>query len=101
MASGELCTEGIVKDILASGTSLPKAWLMIGKTLYTPYLPPPTSTSSKAKMKMLRLYSEEDLARCPLDKWGILDPGTHRRELGKEEEPREDGAHLTVSMTLC
>jgi 5-formyltetrahydrofolate cyclo-ligase len=42
-------------------------------------------------MKMLRLYSEEDLAHCPLDKWGILDPGTHRRELGKESEPREDG----------
>jgi 5-formyltetrahydrofolate cyclo-ligase len=40
---------------------------------------------------MLRLYSEEDLAHCPLDKWGILDPGTHRRELGKESEPREDG----------
>jgi 5-formyltetrahydrofolate cyclo-ligase len=43
-------------------------------------------------MKMLRLYSEEDLARCPLDKWGILDPGTHRREPGKEAELREDGA---------
>lgn len=42
-------------------------------------------------MKMLRLYSEEDLAQCPLDKWGILDPGTHRRELGKEREVREDG----------
>jgi 5-formyltetrahydrofolate cyclo-ligase len=40
---------------------------------------------------MLRLYSEEDLAHCPLDKWGILDPGTHRREVGKESEPREDG----------
>jgi 5-formyltetrahydrofolate cyclo-ligase len=42
-------------------------------------------------MKMLRLYSEEDLARCLLDKWGILDPGTHRREAGKEAEKREDG----------
>ena len=71
----------------------------IGKTLYTPYLPPPPPTSSssssttqpKAEMKMLRLYSEEDLAHCPLDKWGILDPGTHRREVGKESESREDG----------
>ena len=52
-------------------------------------------------MKMLRLYSEEDLARCPLDKWGILDPGTHRRELGKEQETREDGTyspHLLIFM---
>lgn len=40
---------------------------------------------------MLRLYSEDDLARCPLDKWGILDPGTHRREQGLESEAREDG----------
>ena len=48
-------------------------------------------------MKMLRLYSEEDLAGCPLDKWGILDPGTHRREVGKEHEAREDGAVLVLS----
>lgn len=39
---------------------------------------------------MLRLYSQEDLRRCPLDKWGIMDPGTHRREEGKEMEERED-----------
>lgn len=45
----------------------------------------------KAEMKMLRLYSQEDLKRCPLDKWGILDPGTRRREAGREEERREDG----------
>jgi 5-formyltetrahydrofolate cyclo-ligase len=74
---------------------------MIGKRLYTPYLPPlsaSTDTPShdemtlpKAEMKMLRLYSEEDLARCPLDKWGILDPGTHRREEGLEDQSREDG----------
>lgn len=47
---------------------------------------------------MLCLYSEEDLARCPLDKWGILDPGTHRRELGKEQESREDGTHLPLTI---
>jgi len=93
MASEELRTDGIVKDLLASGMSFCETGLTIGKTLYTPYLPPPTSTSSKAEMKMLRLYSEEDLARCPLDKWGILDPGTHRRELGKEEDTREDGKY--------
>lgn len=44
-------------------------------------------------MKMLRLYSQEDLRHCPLDKWGILDPGTHRREAGKESEEREDGEY--------
>ena len=52
-------------------------------------------------MKMLRLYSVEDLARCPLDKWGILDPGTHRRELGKEQESREDGTCLLHSQTYA
>jgi 5-formyltetrahydrofolate cyclo-ligase len=73
---------------------------MKGKTLYTPYLPPAAGSSKgKAEMKMLRLYSEEDLSRCPLDKWGILDPGTHRRELGKEQEPREDGT--CVSFCCC
>lgn len=91
-----------------------------GKTLYTPYLPPPppkasaaevsassTATTSagsearpKAEMKMLRLYSTEDLHRCPLDKWGILDPGTHRREPGREAELREDGTWIvTVSVS--
>jgi len=49
---------------------------------------------------MLRLYSEEDLAHCPLDKWGILDPGTHRREVGKESEPREDGTSKYIHMTF-
>jgi 5-formyltetrahydrofolate cyclo-ligase len=93
MATGELRTNDVVKDILASGELWPKVMLMVGKTLYTPYLPPPApgSSSTKAEMKMLRLYSEEDLSRCPLDKWGILDPGTLRREVGKEQEAREDG----------
>jgi 5-formyltetrahydrofolate cyclo-ligase len=42
-------------------------------------------------MQMLRVYSQEDLKNCPLDKWGLLDPGAKRREPGKEEEEREDG----------
>jgi 5-formyltetrahydrofolate cyclo-ligase len=39
-------------------------------------------------MHMLRLYSPADLAGCPLDKWGILDPGTRRHDA---EGEREDG----------
>ena len=97
MANGELRTKGIVQDVLASGMYHLRACLTKGKTLYTPYLPPAVASSSKAEMKMLRLYSEEDLAGCPLDKWGILDPGTHRREVGKEHEAREDGAVLVLS----
>lgn len=42
-------------------------------------------------MKMLRLYSQEDIRCCPLDKWGILDPGTHRREEENKSEERADG----------
>jgi 5-formyltetrahydrofolate cyclo-ligase len=65
--------------------------------LYTPYLPAPnldtiTSLPGSGKpgnvMRMLRLYSQEDLAACPLDKWGILDPGEYRRDTG---EKRHDG----------
>jgi 5-formyltetrahydrofolate cyclo-ligase len=74
--------------------------LNIGVKLYTPYLPPPlltpaTSlssadprTSATSDMRMLRLYSRADLEACPLDKWGILDPGETRRDTG---EKREDG----------
>jgi hypothetical protein len=73
--------------------------------LYTPYIPAPsssptTSTSpipsgqtsniKQAEMKMLRLYSPEDLKNCPLDKWGILDPGLIRRDTITGEK-REDG----------
>lgn len=39
-------------------------------------------------MHMLRLYSPADLEACPLDKWGILDPGTRRYD---KDERREDG----------
>jgi 5-formyltetrahydrofolate cyclo-ligase len=43
-------------------------------------------------MRMLRLYSPEDMQRCPLDKWGILDPGEYRRDVPEEQhERREDG----------
>jgi 5-formyltetrahydrofolate cyclo-ligase len=39
-------------------------------------------------MDMLRLYSLADMHACPLDKWGILDPGLDRRDV---EGKREDG----------
>lgn len=45
-------------------------------------------------MDMLRLYSTADMEACPLDKWGILDPGTHRRDLQGE---REDGTLFSSS----
>ena len=37
-------------------------------------------------MDMLRLYSLQDMKACPLDKWGILDPGTGRRDAEGERE---------------
>jgi len=39
---------------------------------------------------MLRLYSTQDRNSCPLDKWGILDPGLNRRDTECEMR-REDG----------
>jgi len=61
------------------------------KALYTPYLPPSATIKGEPTppMDMLRLYNEADLAACPLDKWGILDPGTHRRDL--PDQSRENG----------
>lgn len=41
-------------------------------------------------MQMLRLYNKEDLNACPLDKWGIVDPGRTRKDVG-EETQRENG----------
>lgn len=45
-------------------------------------------------MHMLRLYNTADLEACPLDKWGILDPGETRRDPGHEGEKRQDGESL-------
>lgn len=69
------------------------------KALYTPYLPPAASQADQDTplMEMLRLYSPADLAGCPLDEWGILDPGTGRRDAGHEGERREDGALASAS----
>ncbi|WWC57491.1 5-formyltetrahydrofolate cyclo-ligase [Kwoniella dejecticola CBS 10117] len=85
MKHGELRTTGIVDHILKRGS-----------TLYTPFIPPPPSrnpeaqpSSSSQDMKMLRLYSPADLERCPLDKWGILDPGETRNDKDGSEK-RED-----------
>ncbi|WWD22622.1 5-formyltetrahydrofolate cyclo-ligase [Kwoniella shandongensis] len=95
MAHGELRTDGIVTHLLKRGTSL-----------YTPYLPFPAPTSSteshnptapaaatpkvEVDMKMLRLYSQADLEKCPLDKWGIVDPGEYRRDVAVDDSKRED-----------
>ncbi|KAK1921129.1 5-formyltetrahydrofolate cyclo-ligase [Papiliotrema laurentii] len=99
MQKGELRTTHIVQDLLSSG-----------KKLYTPYLPPAATASSdksiksdQAKtpktldedhepgsenplMEMLRLYTNEDLEQCPLDKWGILDPGLRRFDVDEQRE---------------
>ncbi|WVR03037.1 5-formyltetrahydrofolate cyclo-ligase [Kwoniella sp. DSM 27419] len=87
MGHGELRTTGIVDELLRRGTSL-----------YTPFIPPtPPKTQStdgvitpaaQPDMQMLRLYSPDDLNACPLDKWGILDPGLERRDV--RGETRED-----------
>lgn len=78
---------GICCSVSALATPLTTA----GKALYTPYLPPEANPDVQNVMHMLRLHSAEDLAACPLDKWGILDPGTMRRDVGHEGEAREDG----------
>jgi len=49
-----------------------------------------TAVEEQPGMRMLRLYSLRDLAKCPLDKWGIPDPGEARREV-EGEVMREDG----------
>jgi 5-formyltetrahydrofolate cyclo-ligase len=48
-------------------------------------------------MHMLRLYSVEDLDKCPTDKWGILDPGEERRDTG---EKRENGEYLHFNLNI-
>ncbi|WVQ82864.1 5-formyltetrahydrofolate cyclo-ligase [Cryptococcus sp. DSM 104549] len=89
MAKGELRTDQIVDHLLRRGSSL-----------YTPYIPaPPTHTHNPEApsrmspppdqdMRMLRLYSSTDLENCPLDKWGIVDPGLFRKDV--EKALRED-----------
>lgn len=88
MARGELRTTDIVADLLDKGSTLVMRKLTPGKALYTPYLPPSALTGEDNLMYMLRLYSPSDLAACPTDKWGILDPGTKRHDI---EGAREDG----------
>jgi 5-formyltetrahydrofolate cyclo-ligase len=104
MGKGELRTGEIVETCLKMGTSAVPLACSLGcryanvvaevqdKKLYIPYLPPAASVPSAAEqtptMDMLRLYSIADMEACPLDKWGILDPGMHRRDLQGE---REDG----------
>lgn len=89
MAHGELRTNLIVDHLLKRGTSL-----------YTPYIPatpaqtrnpsgpPPSSPSPEQDMRMLRLYTTQDLESCPLDRWGIIDPGVERKDV--ENSLRED-----------
>ncbi|WVF66768.1 5-formyltetrahydrofolate cyclo-ligase [Kwoniella sp. CBS 6097] len=110
MKHGELRTGGIVDHLLQRGTSL-----------YTPYIPPQQSQSKaessldtpkgssdlpsvsqvqaqEPDMKMLKLYNPADLEKCPLDKWGILDPGLERRDL--EGAAREDSVEVDEPLDL-
>ncbi|RXK38377.1 5-formyltetrahydrofolate cyclo-ligase [Tremella mesenterica] len=99
MAHAELRTPLIVDDLLSHGQSL-----------FVPYLPPTPAdpidqstfhapsasvenTIDAADMHFLRLYSKEDQAACPLDKWGILDPGVHRGD-DPSQPRRQDALNL-------
>jgi 5-formyltetrahydrofolate cyclo-ligase len=111
MTKGELRTNQIVRDLLSEGESYVSTGMLgtydLGTKLYTPYIPPqqgltrpsandPGASRATAPMKenpamrLLRVYSFEDLERCPLDKWGIIDPGLLRRDIPGDME-REDG----------
>lgn len=113
MEKGELRTTTIIDDLLKRGEPfsarefLMKIIVLIliaGINLYTPYLPlaasttapshspssPSGETLAQPEMRMLRLYSPKDLESCPLDKWGILDPGEWRRDM-EGQVKREDG----------
>ncbi|WVQ94381.1 5-formyltetrahydrofolate cyclo-ligase [Kwoniella sp. CBS 9459] len=110
MKHGELRTDGIVDHLLQRGTSL-----------YTPYISPqqpkaaplpsldtpkgssdlPSVSDVRARepnMKMLKLYNPADLEKCPLDKWGILDPGLERRD--KEGVARQDSMEVDEPLDL-
>ncbi|KAI9633331.1 uncharacterized protein MKK02DRAFT_39311 [Dioszegia hungarica] len=101
MAKGELQTDQIVQDLLKRGAKL-----------YTPYLPPPPSApapspsssdppiSATSEMRMLSLYSPADLEACPLDKWGILDPGETRRDTGEKREDAMDHSAPDLDLIL-
>ncbi|OCF34553.1 5-formyltetrahydrofolate cyclo-ligase [Kwoniella heveanensis BCC8398] len=110
MKHGELRTDGIVDHLLQRG-----------KSLYTPYIPPHQSKpnfrssldapkgssklpsvsevqATEPEMKMLKLYNPADLAACPLDKWGILDPGLERRDV--EGTLRDDSMEVDEPLDL-
>ncbi|KAI5448807.1 hypothetical protein NCC49_006355 [Naganishia albida] len=84
MQDGEVGTEGIVDELLRSGTPI-----------YVPIIPPPPPDLAKHApppsthdMRMLRLYSAADYAHLPRDRWGIPDAGAARADV--EGEKRED-----------
>ncbi|BEJ11601.1 hypothetical protein CspHIS471_0200610 [Cutaneotrichosporon sp. HIS471] len=89
MARGELRTHDIVADLLDKG-----------KVVYTPYLPPSAATGEDNLMHMHRLYSPEDHAGCPTDKWGILDPGTKRYDVEGDREDAMDPAAPGLDVIL-
>ncbi|KAE8541296.1 5-formyltetrahydrofolate cyclo-ligase [Cryptococcus gattii VGV] len=78
-----------------------------GTSLYTPYIPAPPARiqnpsapspsrpSPEQDMRMLRLYSIQDLENCPLDRWGIIDPGVERKDV--EKSLREDAMSSKAS----
>ncbi|WVQ72188.1 5-formyltetrahydrofolate cyclo-ligase [Cryptococcus sp. DSM 104548] len=81
MKKGELQTDGIVDHLLRRGSSLYTPYIPAPpKHTHAPSAPSPSSPPPQEDMKMLRLYSEEDLTQCPEDRWGITDPGLERKD---------------------
>ncbi|ODN86824.1 5-formyltetrahydrofolate cyclo-ligase [Cryptococcus wingfieldii CBS 7118] len=81
MKKGELQTDGIVDHLLRRGSSLYTPYIPAPpKHSHNPSAPSPSSPAPEEDMKMLRLYSKEDLERCPEDRWGIVDPGLERKD---------------------
>ncbi|OCF44982.1 5-formyltetrahydrofolate cyclo-ligase [Kwoniella heveanensis CBS 569] len=82
MKHGELRTDGIV-DQLLQRDALPSVSEV---------------QATEPEMKMLKLYNPADLAACPLDKWGILDPGLERRDV--EGTLRDDSMEVDEPLDL-
>lgn len=97
MSKGELRTSAIIREIISqSEPDLGEVGRVDGsdKALFVPYIPHEAhpggdGPSETPAMRMLRMYSKEDLEQCPLDKWGIVDPGLRRLD-GEGRPPRED-----------
>lgn len=96
MAHGELRTNLIVDHLLKRGTSLYTPYIPAPSArTHNPSAPSPSSPSPEQDMRMLRLYSTQDLENCPLDRWGIIDPGVERKDV--EKSLREDAMSSKAS----